>query len=97
MLAAVVSLRKNWHYLQGPEHKTTILSDLQNLTYFMSAILLNWRQARWAEELKQDNFVLLYRKGSSNAKADILSRCPAFTSKEGGTTSGTNQTMLWKE
>jgi len=35
--------------------------------------------------------------GSSNAKADILSRCLAFTSKEGGTTSATNQTMLRKE
>jgi len=47
-------------------------------------------------ELKQYNFQLLYRKGASNAKADILSRCPAFTSREGGTTSATNQTMLDK-
>jgi len=30
-------------------------------------------------------------------KADILSRCLAFTSREGGTTSATNQTMLQKE
>jgi len=96
MLAVVFALRKNRHYLQGAVHKTTIYSDDQNLTYFKSAILLNRRQARWSEELKQYNFQLLYRKGTANAKADILSRCPAFTSKEGGTTSATNQTMLDK-
>jgi hypothetical protein len=46
MLAVVFSLRKNRHYLQGAVHKTTILSDHQNLTYFKTAILLNRRQAR---------------------------------------------------
>jgi len=97
MLAVGFSLRKNRHYLQGAEHKTTILSDHQNLMYFKSAILLNRRQARWVEELKQYNFQLLYRKGSSNTKADIPSRCPAFTSREGGTTSATSQTMLEKD
>jgi hypothetical protein len=94
MIAGVFCLRKNRHYLQGAVHKTTIFSDHQNLTYFKSAILLNRRQARWSEELKQYNFQLLYRKGAPNAKADILSRCPASTSREGGTTLVTNQTML---
>jgi len=96
MLAIVFSLKKNRHYLQGAEHETTIYSDHQNLTYFKSTILLNRRQARWAEDLKQYNFQILYRKGSANIKADTLSRCPVFTSREGGTTSATNQTMLDK-
>jgi len=96
MLAIVFSLQKNRHYLQGAEHKTMIYSDHQNLSYFSSAILLNRRQARWVEELKQYNFLILYRKGSANLKADILSTCPEFTSREGGTTSATNQTMMDK-
>jgi len=96
-LAVVFSLQKNHHYLQGAVHKTMIFSDHQNLTYFKSAVLLNRRQARWSEDLKQYNFQLFYRKGTVNAKADILSRCPAFTSKEGGTTSATNQMLLDKE
>jgi len=96
MLAIVFSLRKNRHYLQGAEHKTTVFSDHQNRTHFKSAILLNRRQARWAEVLNQYNFRILYRKGSANIKADILSRCPGFTSREGGTTSATTQTMLYK-
>jgi len=97
MLAVVFSLTKNWHYLKGAVHKTTTFSDHHNLIYIKSAILLNRRQARWAEEHKKYNFQLLYRKGSSYAKADILSRCLVFTSKGGGTTSATNQTMLEKE
>jgi len=94
MLAIVSSLRKNGHYLQGAEHKTTIFSDHQNLTYFKSAISLNRRQARWAEDLTQYNFQIFYWKGSANVKADILSKCPEFTSREGGTTSATQQTLL---
>ena len=96
MSGIVFSLRKYCHYLQGAEHKTRIFSDHQNLTYFQSTILLNRRQARWAEDLKQYNFQILYRQGSANVKADTLSRCPAFASREGGTTSATNQTMLDK-
>ena len=96
MLAIVFSVRKNRHYLQGAEHKTTIFSDHHNLTYFKSAILLNRRQALWAEELKQYNCQTLYRKGSANVKADILSTYPGFTSREGGTISPTKQTMLDK-
>jgi len=94
MLAIVYSLKKWRHFLQGAMHKTIIYSDHQNLTYFKSTVILIRRQARWAEELKQFNFDLFYRKGTANAKADFLSRCLAFTSREGGTISATNQPML---
>ena len=97
MLAVIYSLNQNRHFLQGATHKIIIFSNHQNLTYFKTVILLNRRQARWAEQLEQYNFDLLYRKGTSNAKADLLSRCLAFTSREGGTTSATEQIMLRKE
>jgi hypothetical protein len=97
MLAVVFSLKKNRHYLLGAVHKTTIFSNHQNLTYFKTVVLLNRRQERWSGQLKQYNFVSLYRKDASNAKADILSRCPAFTYSEEGTPSSTNQTIIDKE
>jgi len=97
MLAVVHSLNKSRHFLQEAIHKTTIYSDHQNLKYFKTAILMNQRQAGWAEQLKQYTPELLYRKGSSNANADILSRFPVFTSRGRGKTSATNKTMLRKE
>jgi len=97
MLAIVFSIRKWRHFLQGAEHKTIIYSDHHNLTYFKTAVSLNRRQARWAEDFQSFNFDLFYRKGSSNLKADTLSRCPEFTSGEGGTMAAGNKTLLRKE
>jgi hypothetical protein len=97
MLAIVFSLRKWCYFLQGAYHKTILHSDHQNLTYFMTAVSLNRRQARWAEELQTYNFNLFYCQGSSNQKADTLSRCPAFTTREGGTTAAGQPTLLRKE
>jgi len=95
--AVVYSLRKCRYFLHGAEHKTIAYSDHQNLTYFKTAITLNSRQARWAEELMMFDFDLYYRKGSVNGKANIFSRCPEFTSKEGGTTAVRNMSLLRKE
>ena len=97
MLAIVFSHRKWRYFLIGAKHKTIVYSDHQNLTYFETAVSLNRRQARWADELQTLSFDLYYRKGSSNQQADTSSRCPAFTSKEGGTTAAGQQTMLRKE
>ena len=97
-MLAVVYCLTNWRYfLQGAIHKTIVYSDHQNLTYFKTAVSLNRRQARWAEDLVSFNFDLYYRKGSANQKADILSRCLAFTSREGGTTATGNKLLLRKE
>jgi len=97
MLAVLFSL-KTWRYvLQGAEHKMIVYPDHQNLTYFKTPVSLNRRQARWAEELVTLNFDLYYRKGSSNQKADISSRCLEFTSKERGTTATGDQMLLRKE
>jgi hypothetical protein len=42
-------------------------------------------------------FPAVVSEGSSNATTDTLSRCPAFTTRDGGITSATNQTMLDKK
>jgi len=97
MLAVVFTLKKWRYFLQGAIHKTIVYSDHQNLTYFKTAVSLNRRQARWAEDLVSFDFDLYYRKGSANQKADILSRCPEFTSGEGGMTATGNKTLLRKE
>jgi len=94
MLAIVYALQ-NWrHYVLGTEHKTTIFSDHQNLEYFTKKVKLNRRQPRWAEILLEFDFVIIYRKGSLNQKADILFRCPVYTFGEGGTTVILEKAML---
>jgi hypothetical protein len=94
MLAIVYALQKWRHYVLGTEHKTTIFTDHHNLEYFTKKIKLNRRQARWAEIRLEYSFVIIYRKGSLNQKADILSRCPAYTFREGGTTAISEKPML---
>lgn len=96
-LAIVYSLEKWRCFLQGSGHKVTIFSDHQNLSYFTRKVLLHRRQARWAEFLKSCDFVIIYRKGSANRKADILSWCPAYTSREGGTTAIMEKPLLGPE
>jgi hypothetical protein len=94
MLAIIYSLQKWRHYVLGTEHKTMIFSDHQNLEYFTKKVKLNRRQARWAEILFEFDFVIIYRKGSLNQKADILSRYLAHTFREGGTTAISEKPML---
>ena len=86
MLAIVFALQRWRHFLQGSEFTTIIFSDHQNLSHFTKKVKLNRRQARWAEILQEYVFTIVYRKGSQNLKAAILSRCPAYTSGVGGTT-----------
>ena len=78
MLAIVTALTHWRHYLENPEHQITIYSDHQNLKYFQCTTVLNRRQARWAQKLMPFNFVIIYRKGSLNGKADALSRRPGY-------------------
>lgn len=51
MLAVVFALKKWRYFLQGVVHKTILHSDHQNLTYFKTAVVVNRRQSRCAEEL----------------------------------------------
>ena len=49
-------------------------TDHRNLEYCNTTKILNRRQARWAEILPDFDFVITYRLGDKNGKADALSR-----------------------
>lgn len=84
LLAIVDSFDKWRQYLEGARHRIEVFSDHQNLAYFTTAKVLNRRQARWAQQLSTYWFIINYRPGRQNEKADILSRLDQYRPKKGG-------------
>uniref|UniRef100_A0A8C5MI68 Gypsy retrotransposon integrase-like protein 1 n=1 Tax=Leptobrachium leishanense TaxID=445787 RepID=A0A8C5MI68_9ANUR len=74
LLAIILALKEWRHLLEGSICTFSILTDHKNLTYLSEARRLNPRQARWALFLTRFDFVISYRPGSKNVKADALSR-----------------------
>ena len=74
MLAIVRALGQWRAELTGTSTAIKVLTDHRSLEYFMSSKILNSRQARWAEILADFFFVITYRPGKQNAKADALTR-----------------------
>jgi transposase InsO family protein len=74
MLAIVRSFGHWRPELQGSSQQIKVYTDHKALEYFMTTKQLNSRQARWAELLAEYSFMIMYRPGKDNAKADILSR-----------------------
>ena len=74
LLAIVDSMTRWRHYLEGADHRIQIFSDHHNLAYFQTAKVLNRRQARWAQLLAGYDFVINFKPGTQNQKADILFR-----------------------
>jgi hypothetical protein len=82
-LLAVVRALKEWrHHIQGSPHRTLVLSDHRNLTYFRKPQRLNRRQARWALELAEYDIDLKHIPGNKNVAADALSRRPDLCPEE---------------
>ena len=74
-LLAIVDSFEQWrHLLEGSEHQIIVYNDHKNLTYFQTARVLSRRQARWAQFLTRFNFLITYRPGAQQGKADALSR-----------------------
>lgn len=77
-LLAIHTAFKQWrHYLQGAPEEIKVLSDHNNLRYFMTTKSLTARQARWAEYLSVFDFRIDHLKGTKNP-ADALSRRPDY-------------------
>ena len=85
-MLAIVAAFKEWRrYLESPATTVMIYTDHKNLEYFMTTKILNRRQARWAQELAEFDFKIIYRQGSSNGKPDALSRRSEYRPEGGGT------------
>jgi hypothetical protein len=74
MLAVVKSLDQWRPELQGTASRIKVYTDHKALEYFMTTKQLTARQARWAEALSEYYFMIMYRAGKQNAKADALTR-----------------------
>ena len=78
-LLAVVEAFRQWRvYAEGAVVPIQVYTDHKNLEYFSHARTTSRRHARWAATMAAYNYIITYRKGASNGKADALSRNPAF-------------------
>ena len=96
-LLAIVDSFQEWrHFLEGAQHPITVHTDHKNLEYFMSAKVLNRRQARWSISLSRFNFVITYRPGSQQVRSDALSRRAYLAPREGDAAYDQQQQTLLK-
>jgi len=83
-LLAIMEVLKEWkRYLWGEEEPVTVYTDHQNLQSFLTKKVWNQRQIRWAQELTNYNFKIVYRPGSRARKPNALSRRPEYRPEEG--------------
>jgi len=74
-LLAIIKALDKWHmYLHQLPQPFTIITDHHNLQNFTTKALLSRRQARWAQELAQYEFKIVFRPGAQNGTADALTR-----------------------
>jgi hypothetical protein len=78
-LLAIVNVLDHWRpYLAGSPHKIIIYSDHQNLLYWKEPHKISRRVAREVLMLSEYNFEIRHIKGTSNGRADTLSRRPDY-------------------
>jgi hypothetical protein len=83
-LLAIILAFEEWRiYIHGLGVPVVVLTDHNNLQTFLTKKLLNRRQARWALQLAEYNFKIVYRPGKQNGKADALTRRSGDLPEEG--------------
>ena len=74
-LLAIIKAFKIWrHYLESCKYEAFILTDHNNLCYYIDMKSLSSQQVCWAQELSWYHFQINYCQGKANAAADALSR-----------------------
>ena len=74
-MLAIHDALKDWrHFLEGLPEPFEIWTDHQNLQFWRTAQHLSRRQARWSLLLADFNFIMTYKPGKTNTRADPLSR-----------------------
>lgn len=94
-LYAIVESFSQWrHYLEHAPDTIRVLTDHNNLRYFMTTKELTPKQARWAEELARFDFEIEYKPGAQNP-ADAPSRRPDYAEGfQGGEARSLRDVML---
>ena len=83
-LLAIIKAFEEWRpMLEGAGLPIKILTNHQNLQYFMTTKQLSRRQARWSEYLSRFNFVIQFWPGKLGGKPDSLTRRSGDLPKEG--------------
>ena len=76
-LLAIIEAFKTWkHYLEEFKHEILVLTNHNNLCWFLDTKSLSSKQVRWAQKLFCYNFWINYCQGKGNGAADALSRFP---------------------
>ena len=73
-LLAIVRCLEAWDAELRSVEKFLVVTDHKNLEYFFTPRKLTERHVRWSLFLSRFNFELKYREGSTNKRADALSR-----------------------
>ena len=74
LLTIVEAFKTRKHYLKGSQHEVLILTNHNNLYWFIETKILSFRQVRWAQKLSCYHFWIDYRQGKANGAADALSQ-----------------------
>ena len=74
-LLAIIEVFKTWHHhLKGCNYKVLVLTNYNNLRYFMDIKSLSFGQVWWAQELSHYHFQINYCQSKANRAADALLR-----------------------
>ena len=83
-LLTIMEAVKEWkRYLCGEEEPITVYTDQQKQHSFLTKKVWNQQQIRWAQELTNYNFKIVYGPRSRGRKPDGLSRRPEYRPEDG--------------